>query len=208
MQILIQNISYKKYSKYFIKRLYMYIFNIRLLFCRRIRKDLFIGWFNNINKLQYLTILNNVRIGNFARINFYDTFNDCSYNPSLIIGNNAYIGNHFTCLCTDRIIIEDDVLIASYVTITSENHGMNPESEVAYNKQSLSTAPIRICKGVWLGEKVSVLPGVTIGEKSIIGTNSVVTKDIPPYTIAAGIPAKVIKKYNFEKHIWEPVKQC
>ena len=55
---------------------------------------------------------------------------------------------------------------------------------------------------MWIGEKVTVLPGITIGEKSIIGANSVVTKDIPPFCIAAGNPASIIKRYDFEKHEW------
>lgn len=57
-----------------------------------------------------------------------------------------------------------------------------------------SKGDVSIGKNVWIGEKATILPGVTIGEGSIIGANSVVTKNIPPYSIACGIPAKVIKK--------------
>ena len=56
--------------------------------------------------------------------------------------------------------------------------------------------------GVWIGNSTIILPGVTIGEKSIIGAGSVVTKSIPPYCIAAGNPAKVIKKYDFNTKMW------
>ena len=72
-------------------------------------------------------------------------------------------------------------------------------------ERSLSSKSVIIKDNVWLGEHVSVLPGVTIGENSIIGANSVVTKSIPANSIAVGIPAKVIKQFNFETKRWEKV---
>ena len=57
----------------------------------------------------------------------------------------------------------------------------------------------------WVGEKVIIMPGVTIGDRSIIGAGAIVTRDIPPYSIAVGNPAKVIKRYNFKTHSWEKV---
>jgi lipopolysaccharide O-acetyltransferase len=62
---------------------------------------------------------------------------------------------------------------------------------------------VAIEDNVWLGEFVSVLPGVTIGKGSIVGANSVVSKNLPPYVIAVGTPAKPIKKFNFETNKWE-----
>lgn len=58
---------------------------------------------------------------------------------------------------------------------------------------------------VWLGELVCIMPGVTVGKGSIVGAHSVVTHDIPPYSIAVGSPAKVIKQYNFSTKIWEAI---
>lgn len=66
-------------------------------------------------------------------------------------------------------------------------------------RKMTSNGPIIIGDNVWIGDKVTVLGGVTIGNNSIIGANSVVTKDIPPYTVAAGIPAKVIKVIKEQK---------
>ena len=73
--------------------------------------------------------------------------------------------------------------------------------------RSYNISEVIIEDNVWLGEFVSVLPGVKIGKGAIIGSNSVVTKDIPANTIAVGSPAKVIKKYNFETKKWEIVKK-
>ena len=94
-------------------------------------------------------------------------------------------------------------MIASGVAIIAENHGMDPECSVRYGNQPLDSKPITIANNCWLGEKVVILQGVSIGEWSIIGAGSVVTKSIPAYSIAVGNPAKVIKVYNKNKHCWE-----
>jgi lipopolysaccharide O-acetyltransferase len=69
----------------------------------------------------------------------------------------------------------------------------------------LSFKPIIIEDNVWLGEFVSVLPGVTIGKGTIVGANSVVSKDLPKYVIAVGSPAKPVKKFNFSTQRWEKI---
>lgn len=140
------------------------------------------------------TILNNSRIQNYFQDN---------NNPKIVIGNRCYIGFFFSLLNASCVTIGDDVLIASNVLITSENHGINPESGTPYMDQPLISKPVIIGDGCWIGEKVIITPGVTIGKKSIIGAGSVVTRSVPDYCIAVGNPAKVIKRYNFNTHLWE-----
>ena len=118
------------------------------------------------------------------------------------IGNNCYIGFNFSCLNASSIVIGNNVLIASNVLITSLNHGVDPESEIPYMNQNLTSSPVEIGDNCWIGEKVVILPGVKIGKYSVIGAGSIVTKSIPDYSMAVGNPAKVIKKYNFDKHCW------
>ena len=74
------------------------------------------------------------------------------------------------------------------------------------SEQGVVTAPIVIEDEVWIGANVFVAAGVTIGRHSIVGGGSVVTKDVPPYSIVAGNPAKLIKQYNPETRKWERVK--
>ncbi len=125
--------------------------------------------------------------------------------PLIRIGSNCYIGYYFSVLNASGVDIGDNVLVASHVLISSENHGMDPESGLSYAAQPLVSSPVTIGDGCWIGEKVCVLPGVSIGKKCIIGAGSVVTKSIPDYSIAVGNPARIIKKYDFEVHDWVKV---
>lgn len=121
------------------------------------------------------------------------------------IGANSFIGYRVCLLAGEDITIEDNVTMASNICIVSENHSFNPESEVPYGKQPLKCAPVKIGQGCWIGEAVTILPGVEIGAKCVIGGGSVVTKSIPAYSLAVGNPARVIKKYSFESHEWVKV---
>lgn len=123
-----------------------------------------------------------------------------SFTPYIQIGDNVSIETDCHISAINSVIIEDGVLIASFVYISDHSHGIifdNKELHIRPIDRPLSSkGPIKICRNVWIGEKVSILPGTTIGEGSIIGANSVVTHDIPPYCIAVGSPAKIIKNLN------------
>lgn len=132
-------------------------------------------------------------------------------NISLHFGNNIQINDFVHIAALKEVRIGNNVLIASKVFITDLEHGSYIGNEddadpcsIVKDRQ-LSSKSVVIEDNVWLGEHVSVLPGVTIGENSIIGANSVVTKSIPPNSIAVGSPAKVIKQFNFETKRWEKV---
>lgn len=146
-----------------------------------------------------ISIGNNVKILDNARISIYDNEED---KIVIQIDDGCYIGYNFSILAKAKVHIENNVLIASNVLISSENHGIDPESDLYYMKQSLEGKDVRIGEGTWIGEKVCVLPGVNIGKKCVIGAGSIVTKSIPDYSIAVGNPAKVVKKYDFDLHEW------
>lgn len=143
------------------------------------------------------TILNGVRIQTYKKIT--------GINSKIIIGNNCYIGYNNTFLAGADIVIEDRVLMASNILISSENHSINPESDLFYMDQPLICSPVHIGEGTWIGERVCILPGVSIGKKCIIGAGSIVTKSVPDYSVVAGVPAQVVKLYNFRTHKWERV---
>ncbi len=158
-----------------------------------------------VNNQHLISIGNNTTILQGSRMQLYpELVNNI---PHIKIGSNCYISFNVTLLAGADIIIGDRVLFASNILVTTENHGMDPENIVPYMHQKLECEPVYIGDGTWLGEKVCVMPGVTIGKKCIIGALSVVTKPIPDYCIAAGTPAKVIKKYNFKYHQWVKVTE-
>lgn len=149
---------------------------------------------------EFISIGDNTTILNNARIQVY---NDLTGLKSEVrIGNNCYIGYNTSILAGGNVEIGDGVLMASNILISSENHSVNPEDERYYSAQPLVCAPVKIEDGCWIGERVCILPGITIGKKCVVGAGSIVTKSIPDYCMVAGAPAKVIKKYDFEKHAW------
>lgn len=127
--------------------------------------------------------------------------------PSIKIGDGCYIGFNTTILSAAEgtVTIGDNVLFASNIIVTNENHGTDPENPIPYMNQRLSFQSVTIGDGSWIGEQVCILPGVSIGKKCVVGAGSIVTKSIPDYCVAVGNPAKIIKKYNFSTHQWERI---
>lgn len=193
----------KQLLKRRIKYIWMLILHPILFFRFTITSNLFVGKNADIRYSKKMEVGKNVSFGYETRINFFE--NRKNSKKQLFVGAGSYICNRCSFIVGETISIGECVLIASDVVIVSHNHGTNPELEIPYSNQPLNCQPIKIENGVWIGEKVVVLPGVTIGEKSIVGAGAIVTKDIPPYCIAVGNPAKVIKKYCFKKHEWENI---
>lgn len=116
--------------------------------------------------------------------------------PELIVGDNVDIGWQTTIAVASKIILEDNVRMAGRVFLAGyPGHPVNPEAR-ANGAPDLESqiGMIHLQKNVWLGTGVTVLPNVTIGENSIVGTGSVVTHNIPPNVIAAGNPAKMLRR--------------
>ena len=111
-----------------------------------------------------------------------------------LIGRGSGIVGHFS------ITIGNDVWTGHHVYITDQNHGYEDVTR-PISQQSQPERPVVIGDGSWLGHGAVVLPGVTIGKHVVIGANSVVTKDIPDFSVAVGSPARVIRRYD-DTHGW------
>ena len=145
---------------------------------------------------QYISIGDDFSLGNYSRLTAWDTFHEQTFSPEIIIGNNCKIGQEAHITAINKISIGNNVLMGTKVLITDNSHGdCSPEQmEIAPNDRPLySKGPVIIEDNVWIGEKVSILPNVHVGRCAIIAANSVVTHDVPPYSIAAGIPAQIIR---------------
>ena len=128
---------------------------------------------------------------------------------TLFFGENFQMNDYVHITAMEKVQIGNNVLFASKIYVSDCSHGSYAGDENDSSPDSiphdrkLHSKPVVIEDNVWLGEFVSVLPGVTIGKGTIVGANSVVSKSLPPNVIAVGSPAKPIKKYNFETQRWE-----
>jgi acetyltransferase-like isoleucine patch superfamily enzyme len=164
----------------------------------------------DIRNRKYIKIGNNFTTGFGCRIEALPS--DLKNSKCIEIGQNVQINDYVHIGAVNSVVIGNNVLMASKIYITDHNHGSYTDLEsdhplsIPIDRKSIGY-PVVIEDNVWIGESVCILPGVTIGKGSIIGASSVVTKSIPPFAIAVGSPAIVIKKYNFEKNIWEKLNK-
>lgn len=119
----------------------------------------------------------------------------------LVIKNGTTIGHFNHIYATKSIIIEDEVLTADKVYISDNLHGYEDVNLPVKEQPIKQCKPVVIGEGSWLGENVCVI-GASVGKHCVIGANAVVTKDIPDFSVAVGIPARVIKRYNVIEKSW------
>lgn len=116
---------------------------------------------------------------------FIDSTDLCGGTPKLIVGNRVDLGHGVQFLVNREVRIDDDVNVANFVRFLDSDDFSNDPNE---------SKPIHICRYAWIGQDSFIMKGVTIGEGAVIGVNSVVTNDVPPYSVAMGNPARVVIK--------------
>lgn len=144
----------------------------------------------------YITINSHTTFGKSCILTAWNRYQGIKYTPKIVIGENCCFGeyNHITSI--NSIKIGSGVLTGRWVTITDNSHGMTDFSTLKIKpiKRNLySKGPVVIGNNVWIGDKSTILPGVTIGDGSVIAANSVVTKSVPAYSVVGGNPARILK---------------
>jgi acetyltransferase-like isoleucine patch superfamily enzyme len=114
------------------------------------------------------------------------------FGKNLVLGPGVFINMGCRFQDTGGITIGAGTLIGHGSTLTTLNHAVDPD-----RRADMIPAPVVLGRNVWLGASVTVLPGVTVGDGAIVGAGAVVTKDVPAHTIAAGVPARVIRATGF-----------
>lgn len=161
----------------------------------------------DIRGKKYISISKGFTTGVGCRIEAYPKDNK----TTLFFGENFQMNDYVHIAAMEKVQIGNNVLFASKIYVSDCSHGSYAGDEYDSSPDSiphdreLFAKPVIIEDNVWLGEFVSVLPGVTIGKGTIVGANSVVSKSLPANVIAVGTPAKPIKKFNFETQIWERI---
>ena len=182
------------------------------LFVGRSDGLIFIGKGVQVIAPKFLNTGKKVYIGDFCRLDCYSTggvflgdqvtirefgwmqLTSHINNPgsSVRIGSQTYIGPRVTLGAAAELVIGERCQIGANVSFIAENHEFNIDSEIF--EQGVTRAGIIVGNDCWIGNNVCVLDGVKIGDGVVIGAGSIVTKDIPSYSIAAGVPARIIRK--------------
>ncbi len=155
----------------------------------------------HILRARFVSIGDNVTIGRDTEI-FVHPPHSGTKESIIRIGNNVHIGSHNIIGARKSIILEDNVLIGPHVMIGDHSHRYEDIEIPVKLQEATEGGPIRIERDSWIGANVFILPNVTIGRHSVVGANSVVNRDISPYSVAVGVPARVIKKYDFNLKQW------
>ena len=127
-------------------------------------------------------------LGDYSVIESFSCVNNAV--GDVVIGHHTRIGLHNTVI--GPVTIGNHVNLAQGITVTALNHNFSDTSK-RIDQQGVSTTPVTIGDDIWIGANAVILPGVTIGNHSVVAAGAVVTKDVPPYTLVGGVPARIIK---------------
>lgn len=146
---------------------------------------------------KYMSVGDGTSIGKNIQLTAWDIYQGISHKPEIVIGNNVLIGDSAHISAINRIVIGDGVITGKMILITDNAHGKSNSELLDTNplkRPLFSKGTVLIENNVWIGDKVSIMPNVRIGKGSVIAANSVVTKDVPPYSIVAGIAGRIVKQ--------------
>lgn len=169
--------------------------------CKKLRVGEGVTMFNPSR----IKIGNNVEILKKACIAPLVQYNGHEYPSNVVIGNNVSIGAYDRIASMNKVTIDDNVLFAAFVHITDHSHGFENIDLPISKNDVFSKGEVHICEGAWLAFGCHILSGVTVGKHSVVAANSVVTKDVPDYSVVAGNPARIVRYYDFEEKVWKKV---
>lgn len=157
-------------------------------------------------KLKLATKLKNkVHVGNNVFIHKNPTFivRTGDAKVGIYIEDNAYLGRDINIHTGSRVVISKNCVISDYVYLSTLSHGIDPEKGPILSQHDYDKGEIFLGENVFLGFNSKIMPGVTLGDWTIVGAGSVVTKSFPGYCMVAGNPAKIIKVYNRNTRQWD-----
>ena len=143
---------------------------------------------------------NKFHLGDDSTIEDFTTINNGV--GDIYIGHRTRIG--LGCTLIGPVHIGNDIRLAQNIVMSGLNHNYEDLSK-PISKQGVTTAPIVVEDESWIGSNSVVLPGVTIGKHCVVAAGSIVTKDVPPYSVVAGNPARIVKQYVQESKTWERI---
>ncbi|HEY8899190.1 MAG TPA: acyltransferase [Chthoniobacterales bacterium] len=158
----------------------------------------------DLNGRDRIEIGENTIILSHANICALSGYADASLDGRVIIGNRVYIGRRFYIGGAAKLIkIGDDCVLSENVSIFDNSHGLSPEGLAIMQQALEDIREVVIGDSSFIGINSVILPGVTLGKHCVVGAGSVVTKSFSDYSMVAGVPARLLKRYNLETHCWE-----
>lgn len=185
-----------------------YIFNLYTKFITR--KFGQVGSGVSIRPILNTSGVKNIYLGNDVSIgilSWIGTNDSLIKNPSLKIGNRVHIGAYAMIIAAGKINIGNNVLMSERVTIVDHIHDYRDVSKAVIDQPIVSKGKIIIEDDCFIGVNSVIMGEVHIGKHAIVGANAVVTGNVPPFTVVAGAPAKLIKKYDFKEKKWVAVSK-
>jgi len=168
---------------------------------RHVGKGAYISPFIESKNINCVSLGSHSSICRNTRLIAIKRYGTQSFNPHINIGNNVLVGVGCTLSCVNSIDIGHDVTIGDHVYIADSHHDYsNPKLGII--QQPLLPGKISIGEGAWVGYGAFIAGDISLGEHSIVGANSVVTRSVPAFTVVVGAPAKPIKRYCHESNQW------
>lgn len=156
-----------------------------------------------IEGARYITVGDRLVLCEHSWLAAYDEFGGRSYQPRICIGGDVTITRYACITAINLIEIGDGCLFSEHVYISDHVHEHDPLAGLLVKQPLHSKGPVRIGRSCFLGYRVAVLPGVDLGDHCVVGAHSVVTRSFPAYSMIAGSPARLIRRYDPETSRWE-----
>lgn len=149
-----------------------------------------------IRGMEYIHIGHRFTAGKGLTLQAWDKYADETFSPHLTIGDDVMLTDFVQISCADSVKIGNRVLVGQSVYISDNSHGDTDEASLAkspVNRPLTVKGPVIIEDDVWIGRCATILSGVHVGKGAVIAAGAVVNKDVPAYSVAAGVPARIIK---------------
>lgn len=141
-------------------------------------------------------------VGSHAWIEAFDSYGGNSFDPQIKIGSGVNIGRYCCITAVDSITIEDECLLSEHIYISDHGHGFSPTQGPPAGQPLYSKGKVRIGAFSFVGYRATILSGVDLGSHCVVGAHAVVTRGFPAYSMIAGVPAVLIKRYSHSEQRW------
>jgi lipopolysaccharide O-acetyltransferase len=175
-------------------------------------KNAYLGRGSRVIGTRYITVGEGLSVGRYAWIEVVTECGEEKFQPEILLGEGFNASERLHISAINRIEIGDNCLFGSSVYVSDHNHGSYKGEKHSHPNQPpvmrelVSHGAVIIGSNVWIGDNVTIVGPVKIGNGVVVGANSVITCDVPDYVVVGGIPAKVLKRFNFSTGKWDTLE--